>query len=149
MLPFCGYNMADYWSHWLSLKDKVSKAPLIFRVNWFRKDEHGKFMWPGYGQNMRALAWIVDRVHDRAGAVESPFGYMPRFQDLIWEGLSFDKVKFDHLMEVNQTSALREIDDQKDFFARFGSRTPSALLHQQSKVRGRVESAVPVWHPNS
>ena len=149
MLPFCGYNMADYWTHWLSLKSKVSKTPLIFRVNWFRKDEHGKFMWPGYGQNMRALAWIVDRVHGRAGAVESPFGHMPRFQDMVWDGLTYDQSKFATLMEVNQTSALREIDDQKDFFARFGNRVPSDLLAQQSKARQRVERAAPVWHPNS
>jgi phosphoenolpyruvate carboxykinase (GTP) len=149
MLPFCGYNMADYWNHWLSLKDKVSKAPLIFRVNWFRKDEHGKFMWPGYGQNMRALAWIVDRVHGRAGAVESPFGYMPQYQDIKWDGMDFEKTKFQNLMEVNQSSALREIDDQKSFFDRFGTRTPDALLQQQSKVRKRVEGAAAVWQPNA
>ena len=149
MLPFCGYNMADYWTHWLALGKKVAKSPLIFRVNWFRKDEHGNFMWPGYGQNMRALAWIVDRVHGRSGAVESPFGYMPRFQDIVWDGLDYDKAKFADLMEVNQSSALREIDDQKDFFDRFGSRVPNGLLLQQSKVRTRVEGAAPTWHPNS
>ncbi|MBM3515311.1 MAG: phosphoenolpyruvate carboxykinase (GTP), partial [Alphaproteobacteria bacterium] len=78
MLPFCGYNMADYWGHWLSLKDKVKTLPLIFRVNWFRKDDKGKFMWPGYGQNMRALKWIIDRVRGKGGAAESPIGHVPR-----------------------------------------------------------------------
>ena len=149
MLPFCGYNMADYWGHWLAVKSKVSKPPLIFRVNWFRKDENGKFIWPGYGQNMRVLTWIVERVRGRAGAVESPFGFMPRFEDLSWDGLAFDPAKFAHLMEVNRSSALREIDDQKDLFDRFAGRLPAILLQQQSKARLRVEGAIASWHPNS
>ena len=149
MLPFCGYNMADYWGHWLALKSKISQPPLIFRVNWFRKDENGKFIWPGYGQNMRVLTWIVERVRGRAGAAESPFGFMPRFQDLSWDGLAFDQAKFAQLMEVNRSSALREIDDQKDLFDRFDGRLPAMLLQQQAKARLRVESAYPSWHPNS
>ena len=147
MLPFCGYNMADYFSHWLSIKDKVKNPPAIFRVNWFRKDENGKFMWPGYGQNMRALAWIVDRVHGRGEAVEGPFGFMPRFQDMKWEGLAYDQAKFASLMQIDRTAALREIDDQKNLFERFGDRTPAALLKQQGEVRKRVENAAEVWNP--
>ncbi|MCU0807408.1 MAG: phosphoenolpyruvate carboxykinase (GTP), partial [Candidatus Contendobacter sp.] len=77
--PFCGYNMADYWTHWISMGKKHGlKLPQMFRVNWFRKDANGKFAWPGFGQNLRVLEWIVERVHNRIGAVESPFGYMPR-----------------------------------------------------------------------
>ncbi len=146
MLPFCGYNMADYFSHWLSIGEKLTNPPAIFRVNWFRKDEHGKFMWPGYGQNMRALAWIVDRVHGRGEAVESPFGFMPRYQDLKWEGLAFDQSKFKSLMQIDRTAALREIDDQKSLFDRFGPRTPAVLIKQQSEVRKRVESAAEIWN---
>ncbi|MGE3334974.1 MAG: phosphoenolpyruvate carboxykinase (GTP) [Rhodospirillaceae bacterium] len=146
MLPFCGYNMADYFSHWLSIGEKLKNPPAIFRVNWFRKDEHGKFMWPGYGQNMRALAWIVDRVHGRGEAVESPFGFMPRYQDLRWEGLAFDQSKFKSLMQIDRTAALREIDDQKSLFDRFGPRTPAVLIKQQGEVRKRVESAAEVWN---
>jgi phosphoenolpyruvate carboxykinase (GTP) len=146
MLPFCGYNMADYFSHWLSIGEKLTNPPAIFRVNWFRKDEHGKFMWPGYGQNMRALAWIVDRVHGRGEAVESPFGFMPRYQDLKWEGLAFDQSKFKSLMQIDRTAALREIDDQKSLFERFGPRTPAVLIKQQGEVRKRVESASEIWH---
>jgi len=146
MLPFCGYNMADYFSHWLAIGEKLKNPPAIFRVNWFRKDEHGKFMWPGYGQNMRALAWVVDRVHGRGDAVESPFGFMPRYQDLKWEGLAFDQSKFKSLMQIDRTAALREIDDQKSLFDRFGPRTPAVLLTQQGEVRKRVEKAAEIWH---
>jgi phosphoenolpyruvate carboxykinase (GTP) len=147
MLPFCGYNMADYFSHWLSIKDKVKNPPAIFRVNWFRKDEHGKFMWPGYGQNMRALAWIVDRARGRGEAVEGPFGFMPRYQDIKWDGLAYDKATFQSLMQIDRTQALREIDDQKSLFDRFGSRTPATLIKQQDEVRKRVESAAEIWNP--
>ncbi len=146
MLPFCGYNMADYFSHWLAIGQKVKNPPAIFRVNWFRKDENGKFMWPGYGQNMRALAWVVDRVHGRGDAVESPFGFMPRYQDLKWEGLAFDQAKFKSLMQIDRTAALREIDDQKSLFDRFGPRTPAVLLKQQGEVRKRVENAAETWN---
>ena len=86
MLPFCGYNMADYWRHWLDLGGKLANPPPIFRVNWFRRDENGGFVWPGFGENMRVMQWIVGRVNGKADAVESPFGFMPRHQDLNWTG---------------------------------------------------------------
>ena len=149
MLPFCGYNMADYWTHWLSLKNKVKNLPQIFRVNWFRKNEEGKFMWPGYSQNMRVLTWIVDRVNGRGDAVESPFGHMPRFVDLKWDGLAFDQTKFGQLMEIDRGDALEELEDQKDYFAQFGKRTPTALLEQQLRVRKRVEDSTEVWKPEN
>ncbi|MBP0573074.1 phosphoenolpyruvate carboxykinase (GTP), partial [Mycobacterium tuberculosis] len=95
MLPFCGYNMADYWSHWLKIGRNLSHAPIIFRVNWFRKDANGKFIWPGFGENTRALEWIIDRVKGHADAIESPYGWTPRYQDLNWTGLDFPKEKYD------------------------------------------------------
>jgi phosphoenolpyruvate carboxykinase (GTP) len=148
MLPFCGYNMADYWGHWLSLKDKIKNPPLIFRVNWFRRDENGKFMWPGYGQNMRVLKWVVDRVQGRAGAVEGPFGKTPRYGDLTWDGMPFEATKFDKLMEIERVAALRELDDQSDLFSRYGTRMPKPMLDQREQVRARVNSGGDVWNPS-
>ena len=147
MLPFCGYNMADYWGHWLRMKEKIKNPPSIFRVNWFRKDGNGKFIWPGFGENMRPLAWIIDRVRGRADAVESPFGYMPQFSDLNWSGLDFDKSTYAKLMEIDRESALREIEDQNGLFERFGDRVPSALIEQHEQVQDRAKKADEVWVP--
>ncbi|MBL8631273.1 MAG: phosphoenolpyruvate carboxykinase (GTP), partial [Rhodospirillaceae bacterium] len=148
MLPFCGYNMADYWNHWLALKSKIKNPPLIFRVNWFRRDENGKFMWPGYGQNMRVLKWVVDRVHGRSGAVEGPFGKTPRYADLTWDGMPFEATKFDKLMEIERVAALRELDDQSDLFSRYGTRMPKPMLDQREQVRARVNNGGDVWNPS-
>ena len=116
MLPFCGYNMGDYWSHWLSLGAKLDKKPLIFRVNWFRKDKEGHFMWPGFGENMRVLEWIVKRVNGQANATESVFGYSPRYEDLRWKGLSMSEESFNELMSVDVDMALSDVKAQSDYF---------------------------------
>ena len=116
MLPFCGYNMGDYWSHWLSLGAKLDKKPLIFRVNWFRKDKEGHFMWPGFGENMRVLEWIVKRVNGQANATESVFGYSPRYEDLRWKGLSMSEEGFNELMSVDVDMALSDVKAQSDYF---------------------------------
>ena len=145
MLPFCGYNMADYWRHWLDMEKKISDPPLIFRVNWFRKDDDGKFMWPGFGENMRVLKWIVDRVHDRAHAVESPFGLMPRRRDVNWEGSDFDAQTFYRLMQVERTPAQQEADDQRELFERFGRHLPKELELQRELLIERLARAPEVW----
>jgi phosphoenolpyruvate carboxykinase (GTP) len=139
MLPFCGYNMADYWDHWLKLGSKVKNPPAIFRVNWFRKDENGKFIWPGFGENMRVLKWIVDRVRGRAGAVDGPFGSQPRYEDLNWKGLDYGKDRFGQLMTTDRKAGLAEVEDQKELFGRFNNRLPDAMERQRKAAAQRFE----------
>jgi phosphoenolpyruvate carboxykinase (GTP) len=141
MLPFCGYNMADYWNHWLSMERRVTHLPRIFRVNWFRKDESGKFAWPGFGENMRVLQWIVERVRNRAPEPASgPFGYMPRYQDLNWQGLAFTAEKFAKIMTVDPAEAHAEARDQEELFDRFGSRLPAEMEDQRQQLLRRLET---------
>ena len=142
MLPFCGYNMGDYWNHWLGIESKVTHLPRIYRVNWFRKDENGKFMWPGFGENMRVLKWIVDRVRGRAtNTAESPFGYMPRYDDLNWAGLDFSKERFAKIMDVDADEANAEADAQAEHFAQFGIRLPTAMEEERMALKQRLQQA--------
>ncbi len=145
MLPFCGYNMGDYWQHWLSMDNKVDKAPAMFRVNWFRKDENGKFIWPGFGENMRVLKWIVERVRGRAEGVESPFGIMPRHQDITWQGLDFDVETFYKLMEIDRAAGKAEAQDQEALFEKFGDSLPGEMERQRALLIDRLDQAPEVW----
>lgn len=145
MLPFCGYNMADYWRHWLSTEKRVKKLPLIFRVNWFRKDGNGKFMWPGYGENMRVLQWIVDRANGRGQAVESPFGLMPKREDLNWNGIQYDAKRFYELMQVEREAAKAEGEEQKEYFAKFGDKLPPEMERQRKLLLERLVKAPEIW----
>jgi phosphoenolpyruvate carboxykinase (GTP) len=145
MLPFCGYNMADYWAHWLNVGRRVSNPPRIFRVNWFRKDENGKFLWPGFGENMRVLRWIVDRVRGRAYAVESPLGWMPRHEDLHWTGLDFDPKSFYELMAVGRDAGRCEATSHEELFDRFYDRLPKELLYERELLRSRLWRSPETW----
>ena len=145
MLPFCGYNMADYWGHWLNMGRKIPNPPRIFRVNWFRKDESGKFMWPGFGENMRVLKWIVDRVRGRAYAVESPLGWMPRHDDLHWQGLDYDPKKFHELMVVSREAGRHEAVAHEEHFDRFYDRLPKELLYERELLRSRLWRSPETW----
>ena len=146
MLPFIGYNMADYWGHWIKFGQHADiKLPNIFRVNWFRKDENGKFIWPGYGQNMRVLKWIVDRVRGRAGAVESPFGMMPTYEDITWAGLDFSKDKYLKIMNISREGAMAEAEEIKSYFATFGSHLPAELEAQREALAERAGKAPQMW----
>jgi phosphoenolpyruvate carboxykinase (GTP) len=138
MLPFAGYHMADYWRHWLSMEGRGLKLPRIFRVNWFRKDENGKFIWPGYGQNMRVVSWIVDRVHGRGGAVEGPLGRVPRYEDINWDGLDFSPETFRRLIDVPRDGLMSEAAEIKEHFARFGERLPPELEEERQKLERRA-----------
>ncbi|CAA6605230.1 Phosphoenolpyruvate carboxykinase (GTP) [Rhodospirillaceae bacterium LM-1] len=145
MLPFCGYNMADYFNHWLDMGRKVNYPPPIFRVNWFRKDEQGKFMWPGFGENMRVLKWIVERVHGRAKAVESPLGFVPQYEDLEWSGLDYSRDKFQELMRVDQGAGVADAQSQEELFDRFFDRAPKEMLYERMLLKSRLWRAPAVW----
>jgi phosphoenolpyruvate carboxykinase (GTP) len=146
MLPFCGYNMADYWKHWLDMEGKVAKLPRIYRVNWFRKDEDGKFMWPGYGENMGVLKWIVDRVHGRAPrAARSPFGYTPHYEDLNRAGFEFSREKFSKIMSIDREEAIAEVQDQRRWFAKFGERLPPKLEQERQNLLRTLNAAPNIW----
>ncbi|MFT5481421.1 MAG: phosphoenolpyruvate carboxykinase (GTP) [Halieaceae bacterium] len=141
MLPFCGYNMGDYWSHWLAMEDRVTELPKIFKVNWFRKDEDGGFLWPGFGQNMRVLQWIVERVKGNADAVDGPLGAMPRYEDLNWQGLEMDPAQFAELMDVDIGPATIEIESQSTLYNRFAERLPEVLETQRQRSLKRVNES--------
>jgi phosphoenolpyruvate carboxykinase (GTP) len=149
MLPFCGYNMADYWSHWLKLGNSLKRPPKIFRVNWFRKDEDGGFAWPGFGENMRVLNWIVDRVNGSGEAVESPFGYMPKYQDINWQGLDdFASDTFEQIMDVDREAGKKEVEELKGYFETFEDRLPAEMEIQRQAFSERLDNAPEVWRIN-
>jgi phosphoenolpyruvate carboxykinase (GTP) len=145
MLPFCGYNMADYFSHWLNVGRKLPNPPRIFRVNWFRRDENGKFMWPGYGENMRVLSWILARVHGRGRAVESPLGWMPMHDDIPWEGLDFEPETFYDLMSVTRDRMAAEVRSHEELFDRFLDRLPKEFVFERELFKSRLWRSPDVW----
>jgi phosphoenolpyruvate carboxykinase (GTP) len=145
MLPFCGYNMADYFTHWLNVGRKVANPPRIFRVNWFRKDANGKFLWPGFGENMRVLKWIVDRVHGRGFAVESPIGWMPRFEDIEWKGLNYPASAFYDLMAVGREAGTAEAHAHEELFDRFLDRLPKEFTFERELLRSRLWRSPDRW----
>ena len=129
MLPFAGYHMADYFTHWLSFGRTIHNPPRIFGVNWFRRDESGSFVWPGFGENMRVLKWIVERSHGRAYALESPLGWMPRFQDLEWNGLQdFSEADFLQAMSVDRDDWDKEILSHDELFIKLNDRIPKEMV---------------------
>ncbi|PCJ41201.1 MAG: phosphoenolpyruvate carboxykinase (GTP) [SAR86 cluster bacterium] len=134
MLPFCGYNMGDYWAHWLSMENKVEQLPQIFRVNWFRKSADGKWLWPGFGQNMRVLQWVVNRIKGRVSADETPFGEVPKYEDINWNGLAYDEDTFSELMAIDTENSIREFEDQVNFFNKIGDSLPEEMENQRQTM---------------
>lgn len=131
MLPFCGYNIGDYFKHWLKMPNRTAKSPEIFIVNWFRKGADGKFMWPGYGQNMRVLKWVFGRVDGTAKATDTLLGYMPEYHDIDWNGLDFSKEQFRNVMSIDSEKWKNEMQSHKKFFLTLERSLPNEFLRIQ------------------
>jgi phosphoenolpyruvate carboxykinase (GTP) len=138
MLPFCGYHMGDYFRHWIKMQRSLSVTPRIFHVNWFRKDENGKFLWPGYSENMRVLKWIVDRVRGRAQAKETPVGWTPYFDDINWRGLDFPRATFDEIQRIDPTAWKREVIDHEELFIALHDHLPAEMIYERELLICRL-----------
>jgi phosphoenolpyruvate carboxykinase (GTP) len=138
MLPFCGYNMADYFAHWLDMGPKLKKPPKIFHVNWFRRDAAGKFLWPGYGENVRVLKWMLDRIEGRAGSTDTPIGCVPTPSSLTLDGLSISRSTLDELLAVDPGDWTEEERGVDEFFAKFGDQLPEPIRKEQKALAERL-----------
>lgn len=141
MLPFAGYNMGDYFAHWLEMGKKIPNPPKIFNVNWFRTDDNGNFIWPGFGDNMRVLLWILDRCEDKVDAVDSPIGYLPKPEDINIEDLedvTLDTIK--ELLTIDRDSWLADIEYIKEFYAKIGDHVPAVLYEELAKLEANLKA---------
>jgi phosphoenolpyruvate carboxykinase (GTP) len=138
MLPFCGYNMGDYFGHWLTVGPRLKTPPKIFHVNWFRKGADGKFLWPGYGENVRVLKWILDRIEGRAAATETPIGFVPTSSSLTLDGLSISRDTMKELLSVDSNDWVAEDQAVGEFFKKFGSHMPPAITQEQKALADRL-----------
>jgi phosphoenolpyruvate carboxykinase (GTP) len=138
MLPFCGYHMGDYFRHWIKMQRSLKVTPKIFHVNWFRKDADGKFMWPGFGENMRVLKWIIDRVKGRSLGRETPIGWMPRYEDMEWKGLDFPHEKFDALQKFDREEWHREVIGHEELFIELHDHLPKEMVYERELLICRL-----------
>ena len=138
MLPFCGYHMGDYFRHWLKMQRSISETPRVFHVNWFRKDADGKFLWPGYRENMRVLKWIVDRAHGRASGQETPIGWMPNYEDILWEGLDFPRERFEELQRFDRQAWRAEVIQHEELFIELHDHLPPEMIYERELLICRL-----------
>ena len=138
MLPFCGYHMGDYFRHWIKMQRALSVTPRVFHVNWFRKDENGKFIWPGYGENMRVLRWIVDRVHGRSQGRETPIGWVPYYEDIDWSGMSFPRETFDELLKIDRVAWKKEVISHEELFIQLHDHLPPEMIYERELLICRL-----------
>jgi phosphoenolpyruvate carboxykinase (GTP) len=143
MLPFCGYNMADYWAHWLAIGTFTTpdKLPAIYQVNWFRKDADGTFLWPGFGDNSRVLEWIIRRREGEAQAVDTPIGRVPAAGELNLDGVDISPEQLEELFAIDPVTWLAECDLTEEYFAKFGDRVPAELRTQLAALRERLKNS--------
>jgi phosphoenolpyruvate carboxykinase (GTP) len=139
MLPFCGYHIADYFAHWLAMGPRLKRSPKIFMVNWFKKDAAGSFLWPGYGENLRVLKWIVDRVDGRAGAEDKPVGLVPRTSDINLEGLEMASERLRAAMAIERDDWSAELRSQDEFFYRLDCELPREIEVQHETLAAAFE----------
>ncbi len=138
MLPFCGYHMGDYFRHWIQMQRSLTVTPRIFHVNWFRKDAEGKFIWPGYSENMRVLKWIVDRARVRAQGRETPIGWMPDYEDMEWTALDFPRAKFEALQEFDGKAWRREVIEHEELFIELHDHLPKEMVYERELLICRL-----------
>jgi phosphoenolpyruvate carboxykinase (GTP) len=144
MLPFCGYNMADYFRHWLEMGKRIPHPPRVFHVNWFRKGADGKFLWPGYGENVRVLKWIAERIEGKGAATETPIGFVPTSNALTLDGLNVSRATMDELLRVDPSDWTKEQVDTDNFFQKFGSRLPGEIREEHNRLGKRLQHGVVV-----
>ena len=138
MKPFCGYNFGDYWRHWLDVGAKLTRPPGIFHVNWFRRDAAGNFLWPGYGENLRVLEWVLNRCAGRVGAAETPIGRVPRAEDLNTKGLDVSGEALKALLSVDPALWKKEVADIGAYLEKYGKRLPAEMLEEIKKTEARL-----------
>ena len=139
MLPFCGYHMADYWQHWLDMGEKLEHPPVIANVNWFRTDDEGHFLWPGFGDNLRVIRWVLERAFGEAEAVESEIGYLPRVEDVDISGLDMSRDALAELLSVDKELWRAECEGIREFYARFGDKLPAKLMEELEKLENNLK----------
>jgi phosphoenolpyruvate carboxykinase (GTP) len=138
MRPFCGYHMGDYFRHWIKMQRGLSETPKIFHVNWFRRGPDGKFLWPGFRENMRVLRWIVERARGRALGRETPLGWMPRYEDLDWRGLDMPRDRFDALQAIDPALWRAELIAQEELFLDLHAHLPPEMIYERELLICRM-----------
>ena len=140
MRPFVGYDMGDYFAHWLAMGTKIPHPPKIFHVNWFRTDDEGNFIWPGFGDNMRVLLWILDRCEGKVDADITPIGYLPKAEDINIEGLDISLDTMKELLTVDKDSWLADVENIKEFYKQIGDRVPQTMYDELAALEARLKA---------